>query len=228
MIRITNKIFISILFCLIFFSCKTAFFYEDSYTRLDRKNTIFKKRYDKINSIEIRNIEFCFIKKLPTNRFKKRLTTNGNILYDTNSIVKSLNHSLDNHFKYINFIPEENQIWNPNCDNFTKYDFKNIKDNSGLRTDLAHNVRISFIIESYTTKNFEIDHFLYVFDDDKHFVKYLLILSIYEGKEIIYLDNSVHWKSIYSERNEQLNYEIPQSTIDSLVNTSLEKYYELL
>jgi hypothetical protein len=226
--RITNKIFIALVFCVVSYSCKTAFFYEDGYTRLDRQNTIFKKRYDKIDSIEIRNIEFCFKKKLPLNRFKKRLTTNGSIIYDTDSIVRSLNQSLANHFEYIDFRPKEHQIWSQNCDDFTKYDFRNINENFSLSTDSAYNVRISFIIESYTTKNFEIDHFLYVFDDDKHFVKYLLIFSIYEGKEIIYLDNSVHWKSIYSERNQQLNYDIPQSTIASLVNKSLEEYYELL
>ncbi|MBX2947294.1 MAG: hypothetical protein KF725_15805 [Cyclobacteriaceae bacterium] len=62
--------------------------------------------------------------------------------------------------------------------------------------------------------------------DDKHLLEYKLITSIYKNDTLIYMDNRTHWTEVFSERGEQLHYQVPQEVIDTLVTLSLEEYFK--
>lgn len=65
--------------------------------------------------------------------------------------------------------------------------------------------------------------------NDKHHLKYKLALALYnERNNLIYIDNRAHWTNVFSERGEQLEYEVPQKVVDSLVKLSLQEYYKRL
>jgi hypothetical protein len=62
--------------------------------------------------------------------------------------------------------------------------------------------------------------------DDKHFLEYKLVTSIYRNDTLIYMDNRTHWTEVISERGQQLEYQVPQEVIDTLVKLSLEEYFK--
>lgn len=62
--------------------------------------------------------------------------------------------------------------------------------------------------------------------DDKHLLEYKLTTAIYQNDTLIYMDNRTHWTEVFSERDEQLTYYVPQVVIDSLVTLTLQEYFK--
>jgi hypothetical protein len=214
------KVFHLILFFGMFLSsCKGHFFYEDLYTRANRREIKFAELYRKQDTFCISKIQFCHLIG------HRGINTSSSIFFDPKSIGNSLKLSYSKFFQPLSCNRNKENIENiiiQNCYSTEKKLklFNNCCDNIILP---------KLIITSNSGKNTEGGGgitFVQDMGDDRHLLEYKLITSIYQNDTLIYMDNRAYWTRVISERGEQLHYQVPQEVIETLVTLSLEEYFK--
>lgn len=208
-------------------NCKSMFFYEDSYSRKNRKNTHFEPIYSSIDSVIIRKFILCEENLEAVNK------TDGQIEFNRVKLKSSVVKSLRDKFQSVRYVLNYGSIdRNDNCEQYIHNNFLKSKESFYQNQTSNYILDISFSIEYISSKNTDVDAMsASPYNDlgnDKHAIEYKIILALSKENTLIYLDNQAHWTKVFSERGEQLQYEVPQKVVDSLVSLSLEEYYKRL
>jgi len=213
------------LLCLVILtSCYSPF--DIVYGRMDRKSTFFQNEYSPIDTLIINKIILCK-NEIETRdfRFYSKGKININANYFGGTIVKSLNRK----FKNVKFDFDSDTTRKGNC-----YYIKNRSLPSNYHLDLKYkndyNINLTLNIEYNSGRNSESDGFwgLVKLEGDSHELKYVLRVAISNSNELIYVDNVRTTVKVLSEKDETINYEVPQNIIDSLVTKSLAEYKKRL
>lgn len=187
----------------------------------------FFENYESIDSISISELSFCKNRKIPTMN-----STSGQIRFNTRALEVSLKKSIEKNLAEIRNNVTRKQSWDFDCSKILKNDLVAPNEQKLKGLGKAYSLRINFVIDYHSSKNIDSGTLIETSNDlgnDEHHIKYKLVLALLNSTEsIIFMDNRAHWTEVFSERGEQLEYEIPQKIIDSLVTLSLEEYYKRL
>ncbi|QOI98553.1 MAG: hypothetical protein HRU69_14150 [Flammeovirgaceae bacterium] len=221
-----NKHLIFLCICLNLTSCKNAFFYTDLYTRANRKSTFFEKNYDAINTLTINDIRICREFDWPGTRYQTR----GRILFQRDSLEESIRNALENHFSKVIYETSQKPFWDENCDSIVVKNYRSKARAFVGSKHKEHSIFAALNITPRTAKNIDAGILIEApFPDlgnDIHRIEYKFIVAIFKNESLIYMDSRSHWTEVFSERDEQLHYQVPQEIIETLVTLSLEEYFK--
>jgi len=194
-----------------------------------RSNHHFKKNYSEIDSIEKVSIRLCKDRKIPILGY-----TSGSITFNSKSLrSKILNSIKEKHFYVAEHDELDRFLWDTNCDNLIARNFKD--SNKSIKnkntTSNKYFINISLHLTYMTRKNIEYGAAFEPSVDignDAHEIKYKFVLALFKNKLLEYMDRQIYRITIFSPRNENINYEVPQKIIDSLVTKSLAEYKKRL
>ena len=213
-----------IIISLILISCKTRFLYEDIYTRNGKKSTYFQKKYNPVDSVNLRLIKICQNQKLTS---RKKHQTKSEIIFNYNSIYNSLYESLEDQFDISTIKSNRDLNWDIGCKNLNPNNFPFIKKNGN-----DYNLDLTLDIEYLTSKNYEVESSSILSEEDLgndiHAIDYQIIIALSKVDSLIYMDNVKYMTTVLSKRNEKLDYEIPIEIIRDLISKSLAEYKKRL
>jgi hypothetical protein len=207
-------------------SCKNSFWYTDLYTRKSNRLKQVNRSYEKLEIVELGNFHLCYFYN-PSGIVRREV---GKLEIDPGQVADSALDSYRTNFNELVVKESDVSISNTKClfdskDSFVRFnqDSHSIPEKNHIRLYS----QLSFTVESQ--RNLEGGGGMELTEDmgdDRHKLEYFLITALVQDDEIVYLDNRVHWTEVFSERGEQLKYEVPQIVIDSLVSLSLEEYFK--
>lgn len=206
-----------IIFGILLSSCKNYFFLEDFYARANRKEKFLLESYPTNRTFCIPRIEYCH-----QIDYRANITCCG-ISFDQKSIGNSLNLSFAGLFHLSSCNKNEESFIIQNCSSGVE------KNGSASNNCCDNRIVPKLIITSNSGKNTAGGGgltFVEDMGDDRHLIEYKLITSIYQNDTLIYMDNRAYWTRVASARGEQLQYQVPQEVIDTLVTLSLEEYFK--
>lgn len=218
-----NKSAPLLLIMFISLGCKNHAFYTDLYARDGRRNLLLLKTYPKVQEAKISDIFICH-KNEPT-----VASTGSRVILNRNSIKSTIAFAFGNHFEVEDLVVVENAFFNRDCNSQQKRALEKVSSRSHKPKGLE--IELSPILEIITRSGKRTEgggglEFLEDMGDDKHLLEYKLTTAIYQNDTLIYMDNRTHWTEVFSERGEQLMYQVPQVVIDSLVTLTLQEYFK--
>jgi len=216
----------SVFFIIVFaslISCKNSFWYTNLYTRKSSKLKQFRENYKAVDNVQLGKLHLCY----SYNRSRKQVV--GNLQVETSQLIDSLLESYSRKFDHLNVSESAISIDGTRClfDSKKSINALHQGTKSTIETPVKLYCQLSVIVASQ--RNLEGGGGLELTEDmgnDKHLLEYYLITALAQGESLLYIDNRVHWSEAFSERGEQLKYEVPQIVIDSLVTLSLEEYFK--
>lgn len=201
------------------------FWYENLYARESRIQRIFQNSYEAQDTFIIKQIKICH--DVGSAAYAG---TVGRILFNFHSIENSLKES------YSKLLPVtfEHQGKEGLLEVDCRYYFKVPPDNlqeiaNDLESCTGNVVLPILIIFSKSSKRLEGGggmEFVEDMGDNLHLLMYKLITTIYKNDSLVYVDNRAYWTREVSERGIDLQYDVPEVIIDSLVSLSLEEYFK--
>jgi hypothetical protein len=217
-----KKIFLCLFFVVSLQACKGPVFYSETYVRADRKSRFILDVYSVKDQMNIYQTGISLIVN-PANR----LSTSSEISFSKDSIDRSVKKALSGIFTNSRLCCEQS------LDFGQDYNSKDevLRFNLLNESDLCRCEQMVLIPQlRITSKSIKSVDFgaglVYDTGDDKHLLEYKLVTSIYRNDSLIYMDNRTHWTEVISARGEQLQYQVPQEVIDTLVKLSLEEYFK--
>lgn len=205
-------------------SCKNSFFYTDLYTRADRKSKLFMHSYSQQNEFCIHKIQACHFAETTG-----PLSTNGKIHFFRDSIELAVEKAYSRNLNVTSISASKQDFFDKKC-NMPNEIWASSSAPSNRPDMLCKNIILpQFSISSKSIKRTEGGGGMApAFDvgDDKHLLEYKLTTAIYQNDTLIYMDNRTHWTEVFSERGEQLMYQVPHVVIDSLVTLTLQEYFK--
>lgn len=206
-------------------SCKNASFYKNRYTRADRGSRLFHEQYSTENDYCLGEIRNCHFIKTPG-----FLSSSGKIFFTLDSIENTLRMSYSRQLSVISVEPTERVFFDRNCavpPGVINSESDILSRESEKRCPFL--IYPQFEVMSNSIKNMDGGGGMEAamdMDDDKHLLEYKLTTAIYQNDTLIYMDNRTHWTEVFSERGEQVIYQVPQVIIDSLVTLTLQEYFK--
>lgn len=214
-------------FCLL--SCKNYTFYSGLYTRADKRTVLIDGRYSPKAEYCLPVFRSCHSIEFPGNALGM---STGSIYFSRDSIEGSLLASFQKHFSLSACAPEKPSFMDSECPMPDKFYSGNPGcsqlDSDSMCRGIIYPV---LIVTSSSGKHIEGGGGIEPASDsgkDKHILEFKLVTAIYEGDTLIYMDNRTHWTEVFSQRNERLEYHVPQIVIDSLVSLTLQEYFKRL
>ncbi|MBL7844504.1 MAG: hypothetical protein JNK44_11620 [Cyclobacteriaceae bacterium] len=213
--------------CFSFTSCKNAFFYTDLYSRANRKSTFFEKNYNPINTLTIDEIRICREVDWPG-----RHRTRGKIFFQRDSLEESIRNALENHFNKVIYKASQKPFWDENCDSIVVKNYRSKAKAFEGQEHKEYSIFAALNIVPQTSKNVDVGQVgvgqveFIDLGNDIHRLEYKFIVAISENRTLLYMDSRSHWTEVFSERDEQLHYQVPQEVIETLVTLSLEEYFK--
>lgn len=225
------KKFIILFLCTILLSSCGLKYLFNKYSRNSKSSTYFEKNYKRIDTIQLNQIRICKKRNDPSRTNIEK--TQGNIIFNNNSIENSLKKYLKSNLKNLKYKNNQNVNWSKSCKNLTR---KTLQQKDLLPESYSnenYHIEVAFNINYVTKKNLDIsgDWGAGAYDDlgnDISKIEYKLIIALFHRNSLIYMDNYAHWTEILSERGEKLDYKVPEKIIDSLVTNSLDEYNKRL
>ena len=208
-------------------SCVTIDPYQNFWYRQNKRSNYFKKKYEPIDNVKINSLILC--KK--EEKVHQSIKSEGSLSITTQDIEKSIVSQLKKYFENVDYNVKEDTLTKYNCGLLNK---KNIlsgiyEPNFKLGDIHSANITFEIILKSYRD-NYK-DGFYggtELLDNDKHIVNFVFRFALFDGKELIYMDNYVYSKAMISEINENVEYQMPKGIVDTLVNKSLIEYHKRL
>lgn len=226
--RITKYFSVKLILIGVWFltSCKGFFWYENLYARESRIQRMFQNSYEAQDTFIIKQIKICHDVEVPNSRE----ITNSRILFNYNSIENIIKKSYSKLLPISFVFLDREQLIETDCRYFFKLPPINLKEvNYEIGGQTGNVILPILIISSQSAKRFEgyggMD-FIEDMGDDRHLLRYKLVTSIYKNDSLVYVDNRAYWTREVSERGIDLQYEVPEIIIDSLVSLSLEEYFK--
>ena len=202
---------------------------ESEIYRGERASKHYKKRYKPIDSIKINKIRIC---KKQNNDINEKLRTDGKLNIRLENIEQDIIGRLKNNFNYVDYKLHNDTMSNFNCAYLTRKNVLSGNYKIETRTSNRYNLELTFELFYTSTRDPIIDGFfgrrIGVWDNDRHFIHHVLRIAIFYKNELIYMDNYIYQKEIFSGIDKNVHHEVPQQIIDSLVAGSLSEYYERL
>lgn len=222
------KKFVVLFLCITFLSsCLDFKYFTNKYSRDSKSSTFFQKSYTTVNDIKLSKIRICKKRNDPSRTNIEK--TQGNVIFDINSIKNSLKKHLKSNLKNLNYKNNQDVNWDKSCKNLTHKTLqkKELLPESYLKED--YHMEVAFNINYVTKKNLDISGYWGSSDyadlgNDISKIEYKLIIALFYQNNLIYMDNQAHWTEVFSKRGEELHYEVPQGVIDTLVTKSLAEY----
>lgn len=218
-----NRIISLLFFTLLLFGCKNHAFFTDLYARDGRKNFLVLNAYPKVLEAQISSIHICH------NNEPTISGTGSRVILDRHAIKSSISLAFAHHFEVRDLAMPGNAFFDRNCN----YQQTEALEKAGLKSHRPkrEEIDLSPILEIITRSGKRTEgggglEFLEDMGDDKHLLEYKLTTAIYQNDTLIYMDNRTHWTEVFSERGEQLMYQVPQVVIDSLVTLTLQEYFK--
>lgn len=222
-----KTVFFSTVIVLVLVSCKSAFFYTGLYTRADRRSVFYLKNYSQQALFCIPKFRSCHYTELRGNALAMSF---GKIFFRRDSIDRMILTSYNRFFDVSGHLPLESTFFDRKCDTPHKLFSENLNNFHSDSGEACENVILpTLIITSNSGKHIQGGGGMEPAEDmgnDKHIIEYKLITSIYQNDTLIYMDNRTHWTEVFSERGEQLMYQVSQVVIDSLVTLTLQEYFK--
>jgi hypothetical protein len=154
----------------------------------------------------------------------------GKIFFSPDSIDRMMLTSYNRFFNISSHPPREQTFFDRKCDTPTELFSENMDKFGSGAGEICENIILpTLTITSNSGKHIQGGGGMEPAEDmgnDKHILEYKLITSIYQNDTLIYMDNRTHWTEVFSERGEQLMYQVPQVVIDSLVTLTLQEYFK--
>jgi hypothetical protein len=203
-------------------ACKNSIFYPNHFIRQNKKSTFIKSGYAYEDSILLK-VNLCHYHNLEWTP-----NTTGNLVLNPLQIQHNLIQSYSRYFSFIQEPKIEKAYFGVDCD----IKAEDILSKATPQKDGIHSspqLFASLRISSASMKRLEGGGGLEIAEDmgdDKHRMEYKLITSVYKNGTVIYMDSRIHWTNIFSDRGEQLKYQVPQVVIDSLVTLTLQEYFK--
>ncbi len=205
--------YLLLFFGIVLSSCSKNFLMlDDYYARANRKERKFLKSYQRTDSICIPKIKFHHEGK-----------TWSRILINPETIGNSLSQSYSRSFDlaFCGSNKKSPLVQDSKFLKSSKDDYRDSCCEKVVVPDLIITTRTGRNIEGGGGLTFVTD-----MGNDRHRIEYKLITSIYENDALVYMDNHAYWTEVFSERGEQLMYQVPQVIIDSLVTLTLQEYFK--
>ncbi len=205
-------------------SCKNSFFYADLYTRADRKSKFFMRSYSRQTEFSIHKIQACHFTETTG-----RLSTSGKIHFNRDSIELTIQQAYSRRLNITSISTSKQDLFDKKCTLPDELVTPSHDLSQGGEKACKSMILTLFSVSTKSIKRTEGGGGITpAFDagDDKHLLEYKLTTAIYQNDTLIYMDNRTHWTEVFSDRGEQLMYEVPQVVIDSLVTLTLQEYFK--
>ena len=215
--------------CFLIMSCVAIDDYRNFWHRGRRESTFFEKMYLPIDSISINRIVIC---KQKNEVKRQKFQTKGQLNIIVEDTEKDLINVLKKNFNHVDYEIRNDTTGSFNCNYLTQNNVLSGDYNKFLRKTQDHSIEITLNMLYKSGRairqNFDGGGSVSVLDYDSHHIISHLRLAIFKSNELVYMNNYIHSKTMSAGLDEDVSYKIKKSTIDSLVNMSLEKFYNRL
>lgn len=206
-------------------SCVPLDYYGNFWRRDNRDSTFFQKKYEPIDTLTINNIRFC---KKQNEINLKRLKTKGQLTVSVKDAEKNIINVLKEKFNQVNYKLKNDTIGTFNCNYLTRENILLGNYKNYLKEQNAYSAEITVNLEYISSRDYVVDGFYSstpeVLFEDRHHIIIIFRIAILNKNELIYMDNYSHNKTIMTEFDKDVSYEIAKNITDNLVVKSLTEY----